>query len=392
MLCELRRLFNLHISIVKNTFKWMKTLSSNEIIYIESIKTESNLVRILFYSVLVIFIQISNIVVDATTNAHPQYAIEYLVCCIFLTIVCGLYFFVTLYFSTKYKQHVGLKKKKAVYISFWFIMTAGTLLFCLLDLMERESLINFIVLLASIAIIPVLDGKEFLGVLTFALSGQTIAIIFLGKSAFLLQQCIIITISAAVIAQLLFHSYVSSKILQRRLRLCAETDSLTGLPNRRGLEQWMLKNKSDCIKQPCKIAVGIIDIDDFKEYNDDLGHLEGDECLKYVADCISKSFGKNEGIVSRFGGEEFIVILKDVIEDEAIYIFENIRSFVENNKNDSAWNGMPKNVTISIGVACEQINNGINFNQILKRADNALYKAKRKGKNLVILDNAKIYH
>lgn len=330
--------------------------------------------------------------VDTTTNAHPQYAVEYLVCCIFLIIVCVIYFFVTLCFLTKYKHHMELKKKKTVYISFWFAMTAGTLLFCLLDLMERESLVNFIVLLASIAIIPVLDGKEFLAVLAFALSGQTIAIIFLGKSAFLLQQCIIITISAAVIAQLLFHSYVSSKILQRRLKLYAETDPLTDLPNRRGLEQWMLKNKSDCIKQSCKIAVGIIDIDDFKEYNDDFGHLEGDECLKYVADCISKSFVKNQGIVSRFGGEEFIVILKDVIEDEAIYIFENIRSFVENNKNDSAWNGMPKNVTISIGVACEQINNGINFNQILKRADNALYKAKRKGKNLVILDNAKIYH
>jgi hypothetical protein len=84
MLSELRRLCHLHISSAKNTFGWKKTLSSNEIIYIEAIKSDSNLVRILFYSVLVFFIQISNIIVDATTTAHPQYAVEYLACNIFL--------------------------------------------------------------------------------------------------------------------------------------------------------------------------------------------------------------------------------------------------------------------------------------------------------------------
>lgn len=388
MHCKLRDLFQLYIGTMKSTVEWRKALDSNDVFFIETVRTEANLVRIMVFSILVFLVQISNIVFDIATNAHPQYAAEYLTICIVLMAICTVYFFAILYLLTRYEQRDGLGCKKVVYMSFWIAISVAMLYLCFLDLMEKDALTNYLTLLASLGVMSVLDVKEFFSILAFDLIGEIAIITLLEKKAYLLQHCIGITVCAAIVARSLFHSYVLSKTHQRKLKLYAETDPLTGLPNRRGMEEWIRAHRADCIKRRCRIAVGIIDVDDFKEYNDEFGHLEGDECLKYIADCISKAFIKKEGIVTRFGGEEFVVVFKDATEEDAISLFEEVKLSIENKKDSPDENGKCKSVTVSIGVTCERFDDDSCFEQIFERADNALYRAKKRGKNVVILDNA----
>ncbi|MDP4119168.1 MAG: hypothetical protein Q8873_08270, partial [Bacillota bacterium] len=142
MILELKRILTEQSSSVKNTSEWKNALTSHEVFYIECIKTESNLVRALCYSILVFAVQISNIIGDKLTSAHPGFELGYLAGNLFLTLISVIYFFITLFILSEYRQGAKMKLKKTVYLSFWFFISLGSLFFCLLDLMERESLIN----------------------------------------------------------------------------------------------------------------------------------------------------------------------------------------------------------------------------------------------------------
>lgn len=157
-------------------------------------------------------------------------------------------------------------------------------------------------------------------------------------------------------------------------------DELTEISNRRGFdlafqESWEISKKD---KRP--LALVMIDIDDFKKYNDTYGHLAGDRCLKCVAEEIKKIVGMRDQ-VTRFGGEEFLIILDNTIEDEAAIIADKIRKRIEELTVNDADIESP--ITISLGVAAVIPNDSLCSDDLVNAADKALYKAKRDGKNQV---------
>ncbi len=169
----------------------------------------------------------------------------------------------------------------------------------------------------------------------------------------------------------------------KRLYFYATRDSLTGLWNRRMLEEVLGKEvlKSLRYKQP--LSIMIIDIDDFKKYNDTYGHLQGDEAIKQVTKIIMKNIRKAD-FAARYGGEEFIIVLPNTKKENAKIVGERIRKEVEKAKIKKISKDLPddcKKITVSIGISELKEN----INETLRNADLALFEAKKRGKNMVVV-------
>jgi diguanylate cyclase (GGDEF)-like protein len=160
----------------------------------------------------------------------------------------------------------------------------------------------------------------------------------------------------------------------RKLAELATEDSLTGVPNRRALEQALAREWQRCAELQQPLAVLMIDVDHFKLFNDRHGHLEGDRQLHWVAQQLSAEVTPVRELVARFGGEEFAVVLPGLHLEEAAARAERMRArFLHD--------GSP--LTISAGVAVQVPAPDSEPQQLLRRADTALYRAKRKGRNRV---------
>lgn len=173
----------------------------------------------------------------------------------------------------------------------------------------------------------------------------------------------------------------------RLLETLATRDPLTGLANRRSAADHIAKIWDDDAIPKATIAFVMVDIDHFKKLNDAAGHAAGDECLKRVARRIDTSVRSGNDVVCRYGGEEFLIVLTDVTQETAWKLAERIRSGVERlaltNPGLDPVTDAPGLVTISLGVAFAA--DGMDSELVAKRADDALYEAKRRGRNRVFM-------
>lgn len=164
----------------------------------------------------------------------------------------------------------------------------------------------------------------------------------------------------------------------------ATHDHLTGLANRRSLDSALDREILIARRAKSQLSLLMIDIDNFKQYNDTNGHIKGDRCLKTIAENMQNNVRRPADIVARFGGEEFVVLLPGTPLENAAIVAEKIRQGVEQLKLPYAP-GEETAVTISIGVATTLADDKHDAKQLLSRADTALYKAKENGRNRVQL-------
>ena len=160
-------------------------------------------------------------------------------------------------------------------------------------------------------------------------------------------------------------------------------DALTGVPNRRSFTESILKEYKRCMRNKHPLSVIMCDVDKFKEYNDAYGHSKGDDCLKKVANAVQHSLKRPGDFCARYGGKEFIVLLPNTPLEGAATIAERIRRSVESIgilHDKSHHNGV---VTISLGVASSEGAALANYEELVKHADIALYRAKQHGRNRV---------
>ena len=125
----------------------------------------------------------------------------------------------------------------------------------------------------------------------------------------------------------------------------------------------------------------MVDVDHFKAYNDTYGHQEGDSCLQQVATTISKNMLRTADIATRYGGEEFAVILPDIEHAGAMKVAERIREAVALLQIANRDAAGEKFVTISVGVATLSANKHNHYTDVVRMADQALYRAKESGRN-----------
>ncbi len=173
---------------------------------------------------------------------------------------------------------------------------------------------------------------------------------------------------------------LEAKALLDMLKEQSTVDELTGLYNRRFLEQLIPKLVSQTLRRKSTIGILMIDIDFFKQVNDEYGHDVGDKVLKEIANIIKNSIRESD-LAIRYGGEEFMVLLMDVNPEKAVEIAEKIRKRIEN--KIIAVGSITLRKTASIGVSIFPIDSD-QFWQCIKFADVALYKAKEEGRNRVV--------
>ena len=166
-----------------------------------------------------------------------------------------------------------------------------------------------------------------------------------------------------------------------RLEKEAITDGLTGLFNHRHFYNRLEFEINRAARANSPLSVLILDVDNFKKYNDKYGHPKGDEVLRRCSAAIRESV-RGIDIAARYGGEEFAVILAETDKKGAIVAAENIRRAIEAQKFSDGEGDVPHNVTVSIGVSSYPADTK-EMNDLVKKADDALYTAKREGKNRV---------
>ncbi len=166
----------------------------------------------------------------------------------------------------------------------------------------------------------------------------------------------------------------------RRLLEDASQDELTGIANRRLFNKTLLREVRRQARNTTAMAVLMVDVDNFKQYNDLYGHLPGDQCLKQVAATLKRTLLRDSDLVARFGGEEFVILLPMTdcqgAEHLARAVLEAIRALAIPHAHS------PKGrLTVSVGVACWPTGNPTDPMRLLQQADTALYRAKSSGRD-----------
>jgi two-component system chemotaxis family response regulator WspR len=176
------------------------------------------------------------------------------------------------------------------------------------------------------------------------------------------------------------------QLLEKNLELerLTNLDGLTGLSNRRYLDEYMAVEWSRAARERTSLSVLMLDVDDFKRYNDTYGHLAGDEVLKRVAEAIRLGSERPADLATRYGGEEFMVILPSMPHPGAQAAAEKLRRQVEQIAILHSGSASGR-VTVSIGGASTMPSRGESALQLIEAADKALYVAKRGGKNCVVM-------
>lgn len=172
--------------------------------------------------------------------------------------------------------------------------------------------------------------------------------------------------------------------------ITSEKDALTGLSNRRGLDRKVTTLWPFCARNAGNVGVIEIDIDFFKKYNDRFGHPAGDRCLQQIARVIDNSAKRGTDIVARTGGEEFMVFVHEMNEEEIIDLALKIRAAIDEECIPHAYYGVSKHVTVSMGVAVIVPGMDNSFEDLYEAADRALYVAKNNGRHCIAC-NGKIY-
>ena len=197
-----------------------------------------------------------------------------------------------------------------------------------------------------------------------------------------------IFIAVTGVIALLVAYWAQSKLSRRLTRAkshlqLAYLDSLTLLPNRRYYDAFVRREWKRASRHHYPLSMIMIDIDYFKAYNDSLGHMEGDQCLRQVARTLRRYFRRSGDLIARYGGEEFCVVAAcDAVQ--IVQLADILRMAVEMMQLPHPNSPISKYVTISLGVATMVANEKVECGELLHRADQALYSAKQAGRNRVM--------
>lgn len=349
---------------------------------------KNNVKRLIPFAAIILLIEIINQITILLTSSEDSLRAAYLpagILMILLMVSAILLAYLVLRRSFAAAGHCRL-----LYRSFWWLFSLGMLVFIWLEICTRGSTNNFIYLLILTAAFPLLTWKESLLLFCADTAVMFSFALYSGLAPQQMLQFPLIAIFAWILSRMLYSSYKMNEIMMAQLKISnqklmdlARTDPLTGLCNRRGIQE-QLQEILPRFDHPVRTGFLMIDIDLFKKYNDRFGHEQGDQCLKKVADTVKECTKGPYDITSRYGGEEFLVALVDYSPDEILRMAERILSEILALKLPDADDEVSPFVTVSIGAA--SVMTPFDFITLYEQADRALYRAKNSGRNCVAMN------
>jgi diguanylate cyclase (GGDEF)-like protein len=271
--------------------------------------------------------------------------------------------------------------------------------FVVIYITQVASLSGSSYVLAGLVLV-ILYGCLFLGLLfnvAIAVTGLLIAAhfvsgVFVGMPFNELYYSTAILGGAAVIGSVstynLEHALRTNFLETRLLNELAERDGMTGLYNRRIFDDYMLRLWRQSRREGTGVAIIFVDIDFFKIYNDLYGHQAGDDCLKKVAKCIARGAKRPFDFAARYGGEEFVLVLYGPPDDYARSVPEQIRRDVLDLQIPHPGSHVGTHVTVSVGQSFATPETTRSLAGAIQTADEALYQAKREGRNRVVFKDS----
>ena len=263
------------------------------------------------------------------------------------------------------------------------------------DGIKQANLIQPSLILLDI-LMPEMDGFQVLDVLTKDSNTSSIPVMFitclnddkneekglsLGAVDYITKPFNLSVIKAKVRNHIELFQY------RKTIENIAMLDGLTGIPNRRSYDERIKVDWQYAINEQSPISIAILDIDNFKEYNDNYGHLQGDLVLKQVAKQLEAEIPSRNGFVARYGGEEFVVILLNYTQEAAVEILEKVRANIEYLGIKHLHSRAEKVITISLGGGTIIPNEDDDLNQFVEIVDQRLYRAKTLGRNLLVWES-----
>jgi diguanylate cyclase (GGDEF)-like protein len=179
------------------------------------------------------------------------------------------------------------------------------------------------------------------------------------------------------------HTHLELKRHRDFLENLSTLDGLTGVPNRRTFDERLRMEWRRAIRESTSLALLIMDIDHFKAFNDNYGHLAGDDCLKLVARNLAATINRPGDFFARYGGEEFTCILPLTDLNGVRHMAGKMLSRIESLKIPHRYSSVGDHVTISIGGACIYPIAPARIDMLIEAADKSLYEAKKEGRNCI---------
>lgn len=168
------------------------------------------------------------------------------------------------------------------------------------------------------------------------------------------------------------------------LERLSHSDGLTGIANRRHFNAMLSREFARMQRQQQSLALLMIDVDDFKAFNDHYGHLQGDACLQQIVQAIAQCLQRPADMVARYGGEEFVCLLPDTTLPGALKLAHDIQAAIEALHLPHVQAQAAEFVTVSMGVAAAMAQELGSGQQLLATADDRLYRAKHSGRNRIV--------
>lgn len=253
-----------------------------------------------------------------------------------------------------------------------------------------EMLLIFAIMLILASLVPVFVKGEFV---VFAIANLIVAtaITFLKD---LKPEIISFVFVFVFLCSLLSYIRYKNFMLNTRYRTqltsaikMSETDKMTGLLNRRGLERSIESLWPHWIREKTSVAFLMIDIDFFKKYNDEFGHVMGDECIKKISRKIGNAVRRKTDFAARVGGEEFIVCLSGIEGKDSILWAKRLKAEIEALEIQHSPSSLYPCVTVSMGLVCERPQALGDFDLMYDAADKSLYNAKEFGRACIVYNN-----
>ncbi len=334
----------------------------------------------------------------------------------FLTILCANFLILAMpYMLTRgLEKFLNVQEKNPVFYSLLLIAYWGTFFIATYihpNLFARVICISILLailfseaLYIAYRFVPaVLESQNWLLItmISFALSSAVLRIIvtslqgtphsFMQESE--IFQCILIimtTVAVVGITQslIILNAHRMERDLRdanRHIANIANQDGLTNLYNRRYFDRKLLEEFSRLQRTSHPLSLIMADIDCFKNFNDTYGHQAGDDCIRAVANVFRKSGGRGSDISARYGGEEFVMILPNTGENGARNVAETLQDHMRKMNIPHKTSTAGKIVTLSLGVTTMVPDNNTSAENLVQRADKALYKSKENGRNQICI-------
>ncbi len=347
----------------------------------------TNVKRIIPFSAALIVSQILLLALQTYLGIHKEYS-PYFFALGLLSIVTA---FVFMHICRKVLENGTVAQYYITYRSFWTLFFVLTSAQYILDTYVQGRIASTVFLYIMISVLPIVKPAEVILFLLFPTSvyavGALLDISMLSEAVFGAITSAILCAAGSYILFVSTYNHVKTaqnlEEANRQLVSMSMTDSLTGVANRWGLEKYVheLWKKAD---GKDKLSVLMVDIDFFKNYNDTYGHYKGDACLCKIASVLQSIFNFHAGLVSRVGGEEFMVLLENTSSHEAKQLAEQVRCEVEALKIPSGKENALKYITVSVGVTLPEKIKTKKWEDFFIKTDRSLYAAKNKGRNNIV--------